>query len=861
MTMLSIHSTSRNERFVSRRFTFSSVVWLFILVLASVLLFPGDATGEPKSAKKHSREQRVAESRVIVRFRDGPHSARAREAMAHSGTRELKSMRRLGVSVLEVVDKGRSLDSVIQALETAPGIVFAEPDYLVETMRLPADPQYPEQWALAAISAEEAWDITTGDSSIVVAVIDTGVDYTHPDLAARMWVNPAEVVNGLDDDGNGYVDDIHGINAITGSGDPFDDNRHGTHVAGTIGAETDNDEGIAGVDWNARIMALKFIGASGFGNTSDALECMEYVLEMKTQFGVDVRLTNNSWGGGGFSYSLYQAIAASGEAGMLFVAAAGNNYGRDNDASPHYPSSFDLPNVVAVAATNSSDVLAPFSNVGAQSVHLAAPGENILSSVPGSGYAYLRGTSMAAPHVSGAAALIWSRFPAAPPEGVRELLMSSTDPLPALEGRMVSGGRLNLLQTVSCTPGVGYLRPSPGDGFAFERGTEQTLRLTLSDCAELIPGATVTVTPSDGSDPLTAYDDGIAPDLRADDGTYTALWTPELEGSVTLQVDAAFSGGAIIAAISGTVLHVPSYGFAAAAPFRWLEANTATSVSLGDEQSVEIPIGFEFEFYGETHSNVSISSNGYLTFDGNGTEHFNTPLPNAAVPNAVIAPYWDDLNPSMGGEIHYHLEGSAPTRRLVITWTEVPYYFYGGAVTFQAVLHEADGSIEINHAETVSGVASDLGASATVGIEDASGARGLQYSHNAPVVPSQASVVIFDEDRCPGASDSDGDRVCDARDNCTVVANPDQRDTDRDGFGNACDADYDNNGAVGTSDFGAIVPVFGTQLGDPGYSPLFDHTEDGAIGIPDFATLTQQFGGPPGPSGLSCAGTVSCEAP
>jgi subtilisin family serine protease len=262
----------------------------------------------------------------------------------------------------------------------------------------------------ADIDAPEAWDITRGDGSVVVGVIDSGIDYNHPDLAGAIWTNPKEAIDGVDNDGNGYVDDVRGWDFYSNDNNPMDDNGHGTHVAGTIAATAANGIGVAGVA-NAKVMALKFLGADGTGSTSAAIAAVNYATQMK-KAGVNIPLTNNSWGAGVGSTELYNAIRANADAGMLFVAAAGNGgsdqVGDNNDVTPNYPANYDVANVVSVAATDRLDNRGSFSNYGAVTVDLAAPGVTIASLAPNGGYVYMDGTSMASPHVAGAAALAFS---------------------------------------------------------------------------------------------------------------------------------------------------------------------------------------------------------------------------------------------------------------------------------------------------------------------------------------------------------------------------------------------------------------------------------------------------------------------
>ncbi|MCV2885052.1 S8 family serine peptidase [Aestuariibacter sp. AA17] len=351
----------------------------------------------------------------------------------------------------------KSVKEAIEILKQHPAVLYAEPNYIVKKAALPDDPSFGSLWGLhntgqdggtadADIDALEAWDISTGDSSIVIGVIDTGVDYQHEDLADNAWMNPGEIPgDGIDNDANGYVDDVYGIDTANGDSDPMDDDSHGTHVAGTIGAKGNNGIGVVGVNHDVTIAGCKFLGADGTGSTAGAIECVNYFVALKNA-GVNVRATNNSWGGGGFSQALKDAITASGDADILFVAAAGNA-GSDNDLSPSYPASYDNDNILAVASTTRTDGDSGYS-YGLTSVDMAAPGSAILSTTPNNGYASFSGTSMATPHVTGAAALTWSVNPDLTALEMKALLMASGDDNAVMQGRTVSGKRLNVNQAL-----------------------------------------------------------------------------------------------------------------------------------------------------------------------------------------------------------------------------------------------------------------------------------------------------------------------------------------------------------------------------------------------------------------------------
>jgi thermitase len=344
---------------------------------------------------------------------------------------------------------------VVQALKENPFVETAEPNFVYRAEKLPSDPEFGKLWGLkntgqedsrqsgvadVDIDVEKAWDITTGSDEVIVAVIDTGIDFNHPDLKDNMWINEAEKngVTGIDDDGNGYVDDINGFNftvAENPNPNPMDDNGHGSHCAGTIGARGDS-VGIVGVNWNVKLMPVKFLSAGGGGSLEGAILAIDYAVKNKA------KILSNSWGGGGESQLLKEAIQRSADAGTLFVAAAGND-GWNTDDNPHFPSSYPVDNILSVAAVDNQGNLASFSNHGKRSVDLGAPGLNVYSSYMTGGYKWLSGTSMATPHVSGIAALLLAHNPDLSGMDLKKQIMTTTRGLPSLRNKVVSGGMAN----------------------------------------------------------------------------------------------------------------------------------------------------------------------------------------------------------------------------------------------------------------------------------------------------------------------------------------------------------------------------------------------------------------------------------
>ena len=499
---------------------------------------------------------------LLVRFQQG--TSPLGQASAHAGAQSTAVREFQIVEGLQLVrfPDWMTIEEAIARYLNHLDVLYAEPNYIIEALVTPNDPSFGDLWGLhntgqsagtvdADIDAPEAWDITTGSANVVVAVIDTGIDYNHEDLSANMFQNSDDCnSNGLDDDGNGFVDDCHGIDTFSDDSNPMDGGEHGTHVAGTIGAVGNNNLGVVGVNWNVRLMACRFLGPFG-GSTSDAIDCLEYVKLMKDR-GVNIVATNNSWGPetcgeDGFSQALYDAIEAHLQRGILFIAAAGNggpnSIGDDNDILPCYPANYYLPNVISVAATTRTDGLASYSNFGRRTVHLGAPGggttvgSGVLSTVPGNNYEEKSGTSMATPHVVGVAALLKAQDSSRDWKAIKNLILAGGNNNSNLSNT-VTQKRLNAHGAMTCSNSVVQSRLRPiANSISGTTGTPIDLAVLHINCAQ--PNGNVTVTVSPGSETITLLDDGLVPDQASGDGIYSGDWTPTSADTFTL----AFPGG------------------------------------------------------------------------------------------------------------------------------------------------------------------------------------------------------------------------------------------------------------------------------------------------------------------------------
>ncbi|MEQ1896439.1 MAG: S8 family serine peptidase [Vicinamibacterales bacterium] len=428
---------------------------------------------------------RASASEVLIQFRPGTNASDQRDArgLVNAQRKELLRGGPDGEVELAELPFGVPLGNAIALLAQHPRVAFAEPNWIYQHEATSNDPYFTDGslWGMYGPSpapapnnafgsrAAEAWAAGyTGSNTVVVGVIDEGINWAHEDLAANIWTNPGETVDGIDNDGNGYVDDIRGWDFVNNDNSVYDGNSsqlsidaHGTHVSGTIGGQGGNGKGVAGVNWNVKIISAKFLGTSG-GTTANAVKAVDYLTNLKTRHNLNLVATSNSWGGGGFSQALLDAIERAADQNILFIAAAGNS-SSNNDSTASYPSNYDTTGgtslnydaVIAVAALGGSGTLASFSSYGATKVDLAAPGVGIYSSTPGNQYSSYSGTSMATPHVTGAAALYRSVNPSATAAQIRSAILATVTPTAALSGMVATGGRLNvcgLLGVAGCTP-------------------------------------------------------------------------------------------------------------------------------------------------------------------------------------------------------------------------------------------------------------------------------------------------------------------------------------------------------------------------------------------------------------------------
>ncbi|HJQ32321.1 MAG TPA: S8 family serine peptidase [Pyrinomonadaceae bacterium] len=530
----------------------------------------------------------------------------------------------------------RTLEAVA-ALARRADVLYAEPNYIYKPDLTPDDPQFtnPNLYGLSKIGAPAAWDTTQGSASVVVGVVDGGIDTQHEDLKDNVWTNAGETPgNNVDDDGDGYVDDVNGFNFVSNSGQVFTsatDDDHGTHVAGTVGARGNNGVGVTGVNWRVGLMSIKVCNASGCSGSA-ILAGYQYALKLK-QRGVNLRVLNNSYGGAGFSQAAFDAIQSLSSAGILFVAAAGNE-ATDNFSAPHYPSGYDLPNVISVAATNSGDGLSSFSNFGARLVQLAAPGSGVLSTTPrnyssqntgiiganGSTYSVFSGTSMATPHVTGAAALVCAAKPGISMSELRGVLLYSGDPVGALFDKTTTGRRLNVANAIAS---------------ALENDTTPPATPTLQVAPQAGRAVQVTWTePGDDGMTGTAADhDFVYTDSATGVRTFLPFNFFQAQAGTTLTVNITLpylstggtlelrvydnagnsSSASVPVSVTDNIFNNP-YAVTTGAAGALSSGGTRLSIDGDDKYQRNITLPFAFPFFGQSLTQVAVSSNGAIYF-------------------------------------------------------------------------------------------------------------------------------------------------------------------------------------------------------------------------------------------------------
>jgi subtilisin family serine protease len=747
------------------------------------------ASNPQASARERAPKMDFVAGEVLVRYRSNTEAGREELAATSlrrngreipvrverfDGSNLIEGLRRARVSPEDTLD-------AIAALKSDPAVLYAEPNYILRREVVHDDARFADLWALkntgqfgnvgppennkfvsgtpgVDIEAEEAWKTTTGSSSVVVGIVDSGIDINHPDLQANIWTNPGESgggkeSNGVDDDGNGRVDDVHGWDFYGNDNSVYDSptiDDHGTHVAGTIGAVGNNSIGVAGINWQVKMMPLKFLGApDGTGTTTGAIAAINYAVNMRNR-GVNIRVLNNSWGGGSGSQSLTNAINSANTAGILFVAAAGNEE-LDIDDFPGAPSGVDAPNVIRVSASDRIDDLVYFSNYGRRLPSIGAPGRGILSTTPlnypgatytesdGSTYTFFSGTSMASPHVTGVAALIVAQYPSITMQRLRAALLYSGEPTPAMTGKTSTARRLNARLALENAATSDSTPPTvSGLGIAAQKGRAVTLQFVASDDGALAALYDVTFTSSVGGQyHLGAF----APSMLSNPQSLEVeIPHRQTGGTITLKVFDEV-GNNVSANVSVTV-------GAAATEAYTVNLSPASALSTGgvplsfdadDDYRIHYPLPFSFPFFGQTISRVSVSTNGAL--------HFLSPPENDAGSSVrginsqgMIAGLWDDLDLRTCFRADSDVYVVQPdANRIIFRWQGVPFSSsqcpaapVATAINFEIELR-SDGTIQTRYG------AGNTGIKPVVGISKGEGDFYSVNATNAYVVSSHTS--------------------------------------------------------------------------------------------------------------------------
>jgi uncharacterized repeat protein (TIGR01451 family) len=749
----------------------SCVAILICLLLTTVWPFISraawQASGQPPLKLKSERAEFVP-GEILVRFRSEPDARAAEQASAALNLRAreipLTVERFDGSELVEGLRLARvapeaTLEAVA-ALGEQPDVLYAEPNYIRrKDATVPNDARYAELWGLkntgqpiyssgngtagADIKAEQAWDISTGDRSIVVGIVDEGIDINHPDLKDNIWKNPGEVPgNNVDDDGNGFVDDVNGYDFFHRDASVYDgalnDNEtdaHGTHVAGTVGATGNNGQGVAGVNWQVSLMSMKILGREDESPAASSVEvtvrAYSYARMMRELWissggtkGANIRVLNNSYGGANFSQAELDAIRALGDAGILFVVAAGNDH-TDNDRFPHYPASYNVPNLISVMASNNRDSAAIFTNYGSRTVHLAAPGVDILSTTPNGSYSYNSGTSMAAPQVAGAAALICARYPGVSVERLRSALLFGGDEIVNIGGT-VSGRRLsaygslqNLTETDTAPPAtitdlhitgqtgrtIDLQWTAPGDDGATGRAAIYELRFAdgnISTPAQF-EGARALVAPRTGN-------------AGAQQTATVRIPYRHLSGFIGLRAvdNVGLAGGIAQVGFAVNQDIADPYIVTESAPATLSTGGTPLNLKGDDRYHDNYTLPFNFKYYAQSYSSVTVSTNGALYFQTPPRLPYDpqNPLEDAADFNSslarldayqMIAGLWDDLRTDRHATDDVYVVQPDPDR-IIFRWQAVTFNspLIGGTsrgenpVNFEIELRR-DGTVQVRY--------------------------------------------------------------------------------------------------------------------------------------------------------------------
>ena len=693
---------SRNTRFV----LLFSILLVLTVVLAAALPPTSSATqgnAQGDNAQKPARAQFVP-GQVLVRYRSEPLAKeKTLEKLISFDGRQLSiQLERFegadivpGLRLAHVAPEDTL--AAIAALKARPDVLYAEPNYLLHLDATPNDLNFGQLYGLTKIGAPQAWDTIKGSSDtvqagfgsprIVVGVIDEGIDILHQDLAANIWTNPGEggTADGLDNDANGFVDDLHGYDFALNSG-VITPQTHGTHVAGTIGAVGNNATGVVGVNWSVGLMSLKFI--DGFqADTADAIRACNYAKMMRDRWvnsggtqGANLRVLNNSYGDNEFSQSFLDSINALNQSGILFVASAGNVDGfstqPDNDLVAHYPSCYAAPNVIGVASTGQTDNLAADSHYGAATVHLGAPGVGILSTTPSNTYSFSSGTSMATPHVAGAAALLLAQNPNLTIQQLKGLLLYNGDLVPSLAGKTVTGRRLNVANSVAAAAENDVTAPGTVSNLHLNSQTGRSLNVgwaASGDDGATGQAALYTISFTDASSGAVIFLKNIIP---AASGVMQAVDVklPYRHPTGTLNLreydNAGNEGVPATLPISISLIVSDPYLTSLSSHVSLSTGGTGLATNCDDCFKTQA-LPFSFPYFGENFNSVNVTTNGAM--------YFTTPPANDAVSSAVglsqfkmIAGLWDDLRTDrVAGDDIYVVTPDA--NRIIFRWQAVTF--------------------------------------------------------------------------------------------------------------------------------------------------------------------------------------------